>query len=77
MDQYYVDKQFAEEKTAEATGEILINESEFNAAVKKTMDDIFDDPKIDGMTRLTITLSGMTFAEKMRKYLFKNESEVE
>lgn len=67
---------FTEEKTAPATGEILINKSEFDAAMKKVMEDMCNDPKIDGIAKMLIPLTGMTFAAKMKEILFPENKEV-
>lgn len=57
---------FTEEKTAPATGEILINEAEFDAAKDKVLDDMMKDPELEGIS----------FAVKMKKILFHENKEV-
>lgn len=61
---------FTEERTAEATGEILINRAEFNEAVDKVMEKQMKDPKLTGMAALVVTLNGVAFAREMKKILF-------
>lgn len=68
---------FTEEKTVPATGEILINKAEFDAAKEKVMGDMMNDPDLDGMAKLLIPITGVTFAEKMKKILFPENKEVE
>lgn len=67
---------FTEEKTAPATGEILINKAEFDAAMKKVAEDVTNDPKVEGMAKLIMPLTGMTFACKMADILFPENKEV-
>lgn len=67
---------YAEEKTAPATGEILINKAEFDAAMKKVAEEMTNDPKIEGMGKMLIPLTGMTFAAKMADILFAENKEV-
>ena len=61
--------EFTEEKTGAATGEILINKAEFDAAMKKVAEDMTNDPKIEGMAKMILPLSEMTFAAKMADIL--------
>lgn len=68
-------KLFTEEKTAPATGEILINEAEFDAAKDKVVDDMMNDPKLEGMAKLLIPMTGITFAAKMKEILFHENKE--
>ncbi len=68
--------EFTEEKTAPATGEILVNKAEFDAAMKKVAEDMTNDPKIEGMVKMLLPLTGMTFASKMADILFAENKEV-
>lgn len=68
---------FTEEKTAPATGEILINKAEFEAAAEKVMDDMIKNPKLEGMAKLLIPMTGHMFADEMKKILFPENKEVE
>ena len=55
--------------------EILINKAEFDAAMKKVAEDLTNDPKLEGMSKLLMPLTGMTFAAKMAEILFPNTTE--
>lgn len=61
---------FTEERTAEATGERLINRAEFKEAVKEVMEKQINDPEIEGMAKVFIPMTGSIFASEMEKILF-------
>lgn len=52
-----------------------ITREEFQAAVHAAVEDIVDDPKAEGMAKLMIPLTGMTFAAKMEEILFGKEED--
>lgn len=57
-----------------------ITKEQFDNAVVETMNDIMNDPRIEGgMSKLLIPLTGATFAGQMREKLFgkpdNNETE--
>ena len=59
---------------------ITITKEQFDNAVVETMNDIMNDPRIEGgMSKLLIPLTGATFAGQMREKLFgkpdNNETE--
>lgn len=50
---------------------ITITKEQYDDAVRETMKDILNDPRIEGgMSKLLIPLTGMTFAGQMREKLF-------
>lgn len=56
--------------------EILINKAKFDAAMKKVVEDMADDPRLEGMSKMLMPLTGMTFAAKMAEILFPENKEV-
>lgn len=56
--------------------EILINKAKFDAAMKKVVEDIANDPRLEGMSKMLMPLTGMTFACKMADILFPENKEV-
>ena len=58
----------------EATGEVMINEAEFDAAREKVMEELMNDPKIDGMAKLLVPMTGVMFATKMKEILFPEKN---
>lgn len=68
---------FTEEKSAEATGEILINEAEFDEAVIKALDEIRNNEQFKGGSAFVISLTGISFASHMKKFLFENQGKEE
>lgn len=67
--------EFTTEKIGEATGEVLINETEFEAAKEHVMKEMMDDPGLGGIQKLLIPLTGVAFANKMGEILFSNKEE--
>ena len=53
--------------------ERCISKAEFNEAMKKVMDDMMNDPDLDGMAKLLVPMTGVSFATKMEKILFPEE----
>ena len=58
---------------------ITITKEQYDDAVRETMTDILNDPRIEGgMSKLLIPLTGATFAGQMREKLFgKPDDETE
>ena len=56
--------------------EIHINKAEFDAAMKKVAEDMANDPRLEGMSKMLMPLTGMTFASKMADILFTENKEV-
>ncbi len=56
--------------------EILINKANFDAAMKKVAEDMANDPRLEGMSKMLMPLTGMTFAAKMADILFAENKEV-
>ena len=52
-----------------------INEEEFNEAMHKVMDEMMNDPDLDGMAKLLVPMTGVSFATKMKKILFPEDKE--
>ena len=75
---YYnsIDKNLQKEKTAPATGEILIDEKEFDVAKDKVINEMINDPEHEGIAKLIITMTGVIFATKMKEILFGKNKEV-
>lgn len=48
----------------------MVTVEEFDAAVKQVINDQVSDPKLDGMGKLLIPLTGTIFASDVRKILF-------
>ena len=59
-----------EEKTAPATGEILVNRDEYKKAVEKAIENAAKDPKLEGMASLMYCMSGASFALEVETILF-------
>ncbi len=66
---------YTEEKAAEATNEILINEAEFDAAVLKAATEVSQDSKREAESAFVIVMTGTSFASHMKKFLFGKEEE--
>ena len=64
-----------DEKTAEATNEILINEAEFDAAILKAAEEVKNDESLKGGSSFVILMAGTSFASHMKKFLFGKEEE--
>ena len=47
-----------------------ITKEQFDNAVVETMNELVDDPRIEGMSKLLIPLTGMALAGHMREKLF-------
>ena len=62
------------EKTAPATGEIMVTREQYKEAVTKAIDQAAKDPKLEGMASLMYAMSGASFAADVEKILF-GESE--
>lgn len=53
-----------------------ITKKRFEKVIKEVMEDLeHDDGLDDCMTRMLITMTGVTFAERMKRKLFGEESE--
>lgn len=50
-----------------------ISKAEFKEAQEKVMKDMMNDPDLDGMAKLLIPMTGVTFATKMAAILFPKE----
>lgn len=48
----------------------MVTAEEFDAAVKQVIHDQASDPKLDGMRKLLIPLTGAIFAKDVKKILF-------
>lgn len=55
--------------------EILINKAEFDKAKEKVADEFLNDPRLEGMSKMLMPLTGLTFAGKMEEILFPNTTE--
>lgn len=53
----------------------MVTAEEFDAAVKQVIHDQVSDPKLDGMGKLLIPLTGAIFAKDVKKILFGGETE--
>ena len=51
-----------------------ITEQEFDEAVVQAMQNIANNPRLEGMASLVVPLTGMAFASEMKKILFKKEA---
>ena len=51
-----------------------ITEAEFDAAVKQVMEELISNPKIEGMAKLMIPMTGHMFTDDMKKILFPKEN---
>lgn len=61
---------FTEKKTAEATGEKLIDRAELRKAVKEVMCKQMNEPELEGMAKLLVPMIGTTFACEIEEILF-------
>ena len=52
-----------------------ISKAEFDAAVNQVMNNLLEDPRLEGELKLMIPLTGMTFAGEMGKILFSEDKE--
>ena len=53
----------------------MVTAEEFDAAVKQVIHDQVSDPKLDGMGKLLIPLTGVIFAKDVKKILFGETEE--
>lgn len=53
----------------------MVTAEEFDAAVKQAIHDQVSDPKLDGMGKLLIPLTGAIFAKDVKKILFGETEE--
>ena len=53
----------------------MVTAEEFDAAVKQVIHDQVSDPKLDGMGKLLIPLTGAIFAKDVKKILFGETEE--
>lgn len=53
----------------------MVTVEEFDAAVKQVIHDQVSDPKLDGMGKLLIPLTGVIFAKDVKKILFGETEE--
>lgn len=53
----------------------MVTAEEFDAAVKQVIHDQVSDPKLDGMRKLLIPLTGAIFAKDVKKILFGETEE--
>lgn len=58
---------------AQDMSEKKITAEKFDDAVKQAMEEMVDDPEIEGVAKLIIPLTGMIFAQHVRKILFGEE----
>lgn len=67
---------FAEmlQEQAQDMSEKKIILQEFDKAVEQVMDEMMNDEKITGMTKFLIPLTGVVFADHMKKILFGEEN---
>ena len=68
-------KPFENEKTAEATNEILINEAEFDAAFFKAVAEVMGESELIGRSGFEVMMTGTLFVCHMKKFLFGKEEE--
>ena len=64
----FVDMEFV--RRAPQPEEKRINREEFQAAVHAAVENIMNDPKIEGMGKILVPMVGMTFAGQMEEILF-------
>ena len=62
-------------KTWKVQQKKMVTAEEFDAAVKQVIHDQVSDPKLDGMGKLLIPLSGAIFAKDVKKILFGETEE--
>ena len=51
-----------------------ISKEEFETAAKQVMEQMVADPKLEGMAKLMVPLTGRMFADDMKKILFPEEN---
>ena len=51
-----------------------ISELEFDGAMQQVTKEMVEDPKLEGIAKLMIPLTGSMFADKMKKILFPKEN---
>lgn len=51
-----------------------IDKAEFDAAKETILKEMMNDPDLDGMAKLLVPMTGVTFATKMEKILFPEEN---
>ena len=51
-----------------------ISEAEFDAAVDQIMKKMIDEPKLEGMARLLVSMTGHMFTSEMKEILFPKEN---
>lgn len=59
----------------ESSAKKMVTAEEFDAAVKQVIHDQVSDPKLDGMGKLLIPLTGAIFAKDVKKILFGETEE--
>lgn len=59
----------------ESSAKKMVTVEEFDAAVKQAIHDQVSDPKLDGMGKLLIPLTGAIFAKDVKKILFGETEE--
>lgn len=62
-----------EQAQAYDMSEKKVTAEEFDKAVAKAMDEIADEPKLEGAAKLLVPLIGMVFSHSVRKILFGEE----
>ena len=61
---------FTEEKTAEATGEKLIDRAEFRKAMIEVMCKQMNEPELEGTAKLLVSMIGTKITGEMEEILF-------
>lgn len=51
-----------------------ISKIEFDSAVHQVTEKMISDPKLEGMAKLMVPLTGSMFADEMKKILFPEEN---
>lgn len=59
----------------ESSAKKMVTAEEFDAAVKQVIHDQVSNPKLDGMGKLLIPLTGAIFAKDVKKILFRETEE--
>lgn len=59
----------------ESSAKKMVTVEEFDAAVKQVIHDQVSDPKLDGMGKVLIPITGAIFASDIRKILFGTTEE--
>lgn len=60
---------------AEATGEVLVNKTEFDAAAARVAKKMAKDPDPKDESKFIVPLMGMAFASEMAEILFSNKED--